>query len=261
MSSMSDVITPSPEAVRAAEGALRSLSNHQPDGLVLRVRENGGSTDVALPAEVVPLLVEILGQIANGNGVRVVPLHAQLTTGQAAELLNVSEPVVTVVVGARSRSRWSSGPRRPSTRAATAARAARVMDPPGGEGLSRGDARAFARVKRGRARKTWRQPSTREGLSYGHWFVVGQPVPSVNGQQTQTHALEPLTVTMAWLWSPVTVPGSPEPVSPEVPCQSPSLNPESAVASRVTEPSATHTVCSAAAEAVPPSTVTEHQAR
>jgi excisionase family DNA binding protein len=91
MSSMSDVITPSPEAVRAAEGALRSLSNHQPDGLVLRVRENGGSTDVALPAEVVPLLVEILGQMANGNGVRVVPLHAQLTTGQAAELLNVSE--------------------------------------------------------------------------------------------------------------------------------------------------------------------------
>src|SRR5580698_7244229 len=84
MSSMSDVITPSPEAVRAAEGALRSLSNHQPDGLVLRVRENGGSTDVALPAEVVPLLVEILGQMANGNGVRVVPLHAQLTTGQAA---------------------------------------------------------------------------------------------------------------------------------------------------------------------------------
>jgi excisionase family DNA binding protein len=91
MSAMSDVITPTPEAVRAAEGALRSLSNHEPAGIVLRVRENGGSAEVDLPREVVPLLVEILGQIANGNGVRVVPLHADLTLPQAADLLNVSE--------------------------------------------------------------------------------------------------------------------------------------------------------------------------
>ncbi len=88
---MSDAITPTPEAVRAAEGALRSLSNHQPAGVVLRVRENGGSAEVALPNEVLPLLVEILGQFANGNGVRVVPLHAELTPQQAADFLNVSE--------------------------------------------------------------------------------------------------------------------------------------------------------------------------
>ncbi len=91
MSTMSDVIRPTPEAIRAAEGALRSLSNHEPAGLVLRVRENGSSAEVALPGEMVPLLVEILGQIANGNGVRVVPLHAELTPPQAADLLNVSE--------------------------------------------------------------------------------------------------------------------------------------------------------------------------
>jgi len=91
MRAMSDVIKPTPEAVRAAEGALRSLSNHETTGLVLRVRENGGSAEVDLPGEMVPLLVEILGQIANGNGVRVVPLHAELTPPQAADLLNVSE--------------------------------------------------------------------------------------------------------------------------------------------------------------------------
>lgn len=88
---MSDVMRPTPEAVRAAEGALRSLSNHELTGIVLRVRESGGSAEVDLPGEVVPLLVEILGQIANGNGVRVVPLHGELTAPQAAELLNVSE--------------------------------------------------------------------------------------------------------------------------------------------------------------------------
>lgn len=50
---------------------------------------------------------------------------------------------------------------------------------------------------------------------YGHWFVAGQPVPSVNGQQTQTHAVEPETEAVAALAAavpePVTVPGSPEP--------------------------------------------------
>lgn len=88
---MSDVLTPTPEAIRAAEGALRSLSNHEPAEIVLRVREDGDSAEIDLPKEVVPLLVEILGQIANGNGVRVVPLHAELTQSQASDLLNVSE--------------------------------------------------------------------------------------------------------------------------------------------------------------------------
>ncbi len=82
----------------------------------------------------------------------------------------------------------------------------------------------------------------------------------MNGQQTQTHPLVPLTVTIAVLVVPLTVPGSPEPVSPAVWCQLPSLKvPLAAVAASVIEPSATHTVCTAAVDAVPPFTATEHQ--
>lgn len=89
---MLDITSPSPENSRAAGEALRSLSNHETTGLVVRVREDQQAVEVELPAELVPLLVEVLGQIANGNGVRVVPVHAELTTQHAADLLNTSRP-------------------------------------------------------------------------------------------------------------------------------------------------------------------------
>jgi hypothetical protein len=84
----------------------------------------------------------------------------------------------------------------------------------------------------------------------------------VKGQQTHTHAaVLPVTVTEAVLSPLLTVPGSPEPVSPVVPCQSPSWKLELAgAASRVTAPSATHTVCDALVDPVPPATFTLHQA-
>jgi hypothetical protein len=89
-------------------------------------------------------------------------------------------------------------------------------------------------------------------------LVVGQPPPLLNGQQTETHAEVPDTVTDAVLSVPVTVPGVPEPVSPVTPNQSPSLKPESGVASSVTAPSATQTVC-VMLLAAPFATVTLHQ--
>ena len=45
---------------------------------------------VAIPTSAVRLLKEILDQMAHGNGVALTPLHAELTTRQAADLLQVS---------------------------------------------------------------------------------------------------------------------------------------------------------------------------
>jgi excisionase family DNA binding protein len=92
----SPVKLPTPKASEEAKVALRALSalprrkasrtvQVHPDG-------EGRSVSVTVPREAFDLFLEVLGQMANGNAVTIVPVHAELTTQQAADLLNVSRP-------------------------------------------------------------------------------------------------------------------------------------------------------------------------
>jgi excisionase family DNA binding protein len=52
----------------------------------------GAMRSVKLPTTVLKLLVDVLSEIGNGNAVSITPIHAELTTQEAADLLNVSRP-------------------------------------------------------------------------------------------------------------------------------------------------------------------------
>lgn len=86
-----DLIRPgNDEQARRASEAVRALKAGR--HVFVGTKQGGAGAAVALPDGVVDLLVEVLGHLARGNAVTVTPLHADLTTQQAAGLLNVSRP-------------------------------------------------------------------------------------------------------------------------------------------------------------------------
>jgi len=83
-------VTPTVDEVRLAKASSRRLAPFLNQNLNVRIAETDES--VELPAVAVRMLVDLLSVMAEGNAVTLIPIHAELTTQQAADLLGVSRP-------------------------------------------------------------------------------------------------------------------------------------------------------------------------
>lgn len=87
---------PDSKQIEAAESALprirRYLDEHHEALTPVPVTVEDSREELLLPRAAVELLVGVLTHMAAGRGVSIVPEHAELTTQQAADMLNVSRP-------------------------------------------------------------------------------------------------------------------------------------------------------------------------
>ena len=72
----------------------RSLASRMRSKTPLSFRVGDAATEetLQLPVPAVQMLVRILEEMARGNAVTLIPVHAELTTQEAADMLNISRP-------------------------------------------------------------------------------------------------------------------------------------------------------------------------
>jgi excisionase family DNA binding protein len=87
-------LPPSPQDAAVARTSGQILAGYAKTKrpLTLRVRDAEHEKPIELPAGAVALLMDILEAMAAGRGVTIVPENAELTTVEAAAMLNISRP-------------------------------------------------------------------------------------------------------------------------------------------------------------------------
>lgn len=91
-----EIATPSASDAALAKESGRTLAPHVGEAsLRIQVKGGAGGDELVLPPSAARLLLGILTEMGRGNSVSVTPVQAELTTNQAADLLNVSRPYLT----------------------------------------------------------------------------------------------------------------------------------------------------------------------
>ncbi|WP_391852432.1 excisionase family DNA-binding protein [Vibrio cyclitrophicus] len=56
------------------------------------VDKSGKTHEITIPASALNMMIEVLTQLGQGNSVSITPIHAELTTQEGADMLNMSRP-------------------------------------------------------------------------------------------------------------------------------------------------------------------------
>jgi excisionase family DNA binding protein len=93
-----ETVAPTEADTQLARESSRRLATRQfgrRASVRIQVLDDGEAAEtIVVPAAALRLLLHALTEMARGNAVTLIPVHAELTTQQAADLLNVSRPYV-----------------------------------------------------------------------------------------------------------------------------------------------------------------------
>jgi excisionase family DNA binding protein len=93
-----ETVTPTEAETELARESSRRLATRKlgrRSSVRIRLLDEGKDAEtVAVPASALRLFLHLLTEMSQGNAVTLIPTHAELTTQQAADLLNVSRPYV-----------------------------------------------------------------------------------------------------------------------------------------------------------------------
>ncbi|MGA9407756.1 MAG: helix-turn-helix domain-containing protein [Bacteroidota bacterium] len=96
-----EIQIPTHEEIQLAEESSNKLSSfiEFSKDIDLQLVQRGKKNEIiSIPPLALQLLVHILHQMAQGNAVTIMPIHAELTTQEAADLLNVSRPYLVTLL-------------------------------------------------------------------------------------------------------------------------------------------------------------------
>jgi excisionase family DNA binding protein len=90
-----ETIAPSPADALLARESSRRLAAYKigrRSSVRIQLLDGGEAETVVVPASALRLFLHLLTEMSQGNSVTLIPTHAELTSQQAADLLNVSRP-------------------------------------------------------------------------------------------------------------------------------------------------------------------------
>lgn len=91
-----ETVAPSEADALLARESSRQLATHKlgkRSSIRIQLLDDGEEAEtVAVPASALRLFLHLLVEMSQGNAVTLIPTHAEMTTQQAADLLNVSRP-------------------------------------------------------------------------------------------------------------------------------------------------------------------------